>query len=63
MVDNYMIYAIRKVNAWRIRSKESKILEARSLRNYDKANFLNDIKEVNWELVLSPFSETPKSNG
>ena len=21
--------------------------------------FLNDIKEVNWELVLSPFSETP----
>ena len=59
MVDHYLIYAIRKVNAWRIRSKKSKILETRSLRNYDKAKFLNDIKEVNWELVLSPFSETP----
>ena len=38
---------------------KKKILEARSLRNYDKAKFLNDIKEVNWELVLSPFSGTP----
>ena len=47
MVDHFMIYAIRKVNAWRIRSKKSKVLETRSLRNYDKAKFLNDIKEVN----------------
>ena len=59
MVDHYMIYAIRKVNAWRIKSKKSKILEAQSLRNYNEAKFLNDLKEVNWEQVLSPFSETP----
>ena len=55
MVDHYMIYAIRKVNAWRIRSKKPKILETRSLRNYDKMKFINDLKEVNWEVALSPF--------
>ena len=55
MVDHYMIYAIQKVNAWGIRSKKSKILEARSLRNYGKAKFLNDIKEVNWELGFGGF--------
>ena len=59
MVDHYMIYVIRKVNAWRIRSKKSRILETRSLRNYDKAKLLHDLKEVNWEQVLSPFSESP----
>ena len=59
MVDHYMIYAIRKVNAWRIRSKKPKILETRSLRNYDKMKFINDLKEVNWEVALSPFSESP----
>ena len=44
MVDYYMIYVIQKVNAWRIRSKKSRILETRSLRNYDKAKFLHDLK-------------------
>ena len=42
-----------------IRSKISRILEKRSFRTYDKEKFLNDLKEVNWELVLSPLSETP----
>ena len=50
MVEHYMIYAIWKVNAWRIRSKKSRFLETRSLRNYDKAKFLNNLKEVNWKL-------------
>ena len=59
MVDHYMIYAIRNVNAWRIRSKKSKTIETRSLRNLDKANFFNHLKEVNWELLISPFSESP----
>ena len=54
-----MIYAVRKVNEWRIRSKNSRILETRSLRNYDKAKFLNDLKEVNWEQVPFPFHELP----
>ena len=59
MIDHYMIYAIRKVNAWRIRYKKSRIFETRSLKNYDKGKFLHDLKEVNWEQVLSPFSESP----
>ena len=47
------------MNAWKIWSRKSRILETRSLRNYDKAKFLHNLKEVNWEQVLSPFSESP----
>ena len=39
MVDYYMIYAIRKVNTWRIRSKNPRLLQTRSFRNNDKAKF------------------------
>ena len=59
MVDHYMTNAIWKVNASRSRSKKSRIIETRSLRNYDKEKFLHDQKEMNWEQMLSPFSESP----
>ena len=37
MVDHYMVYGIRKVNAQRLKGKnKSKILETRSLTKYDK---------------------------
>ena len=45
-------YAIRKVNAWRIRSKKLTILETRSLRSHDSENLLHDLKETNGEQVL-----------
>ena len=47
MVHHYMIYAVRKVNAWRSRAKKSRILEAQSLRNYDKEQFLHNLQEMN----------------
>ena len=49
-----MIYVIGNVDTWSIRSKKSRICETQSLRNYNKAKFLYDLKEVNWEQMLSP---------
>ena len=38
MVDHYMVYAIRKVNAWRLNTiHKNKIVESRNMKNYDKS--------------------------
>ena len=39
MVDHYLVYGIRKFNARRIKNRKPKLLDTRSLRNYDKAQF------------------------
>ena len=36
MVDHYMVYGVRKINAWRLKKKKPKIIETRSLTKYDK---------------------------
>ena len=41
MVDHYLIFAIRKINAKRLIDKQVKQVETRSLRNYDKQLFLD----------------------
>ena len=47
MVDHYMVYGIRKVNAWRLKRKnKKKVVEARSLTKYDKISFINDLRQV-----------------
>ena len=44
MVDHYMVYGIRKVNAWRLKRKnKKKVVETRSLTKYDKISFINDL--------------------
>ena len=35
MVDHFLVYGIKKVNAWRVQNKKPKLLETRSLSNYD----------------------------
>ena len=46
MVDHYMVYGIRKVNAWRLKGKNKpKILETRSFTKYDKTSFINDLRQ------------------
>ena len=51
MVDHYMIYAIRKVNAWRLVTKRNnKIVESRNTKNHDKTAF---------QQFLKPFSQDP----
>ena len=60
MVDHYMVYGIRKVNAWRLKRKnKKKIVETRSLTKYDKISFINDLRQINWSTILSPLAENP----
>ena len=60
MVDHYMVYGIRKVNAWRLkRRNKKKIVETRSLTKYDKISFINDLRQINWSTILSPLAENP----
>ena len=40
-------------------SKPLSQMAIQSTKKLAKARFLNDLKVVNWELVLSPFSESP----
>ena len=35
MVDHYLVHAIRKINAWRMKKKERKFVESRSMKKYD----------------------------
>ena len=59
MVDHYMIYAVRKINAWRLRRKNPKTIESRALRNYCKENFQKDLQLINWASILEPMSDNP----
>ena len=36
MVDHYLVYGIRKVNAWRVKNKKPKVLKIRSMSKYDR---------------------------
>ena len=44
MVNHYLVYGIRKINAWRIKQKRvmPKIVESRTTKKYDQANFQHD---------------------
>ena len=59
MVDHYMVYAIRKINAWRLKKKKPKIIESRSLSRYNKELFRNDLRQIDWSTILDPLSENP----
>ena len=59
MVDHYLVYGIRKVNAWRVKNKKPKVLETRCLSNYDRALFRNDLQQIDWETILSPYADNP----
>ena len=60
MVDHYMIYAVRKVNASRLKRSSPKTIEFRSLRNYCKEDFfIKDLQRINWVSILEPMSDSP----
>ena len=59
MVDHYLVFGIRKVNAWRVNNKKPKVLETRCLNNYDRALFRNDLQQIDWETILSPHAANP----
>jgi len=58
MVDHYLVYGIRKINAWRsVKSKKQKVIESRNMRKYNKIHFRNDIQQVEWETILIPYCD------
>ena len=58
MFDHYLVYGIRKINAWRsFKSKKQKVIESRNMRKYNKAHFRNDIQQVKWKTILSPYCD------
>ena len=59
MVDYYLIYAVRKINAMQILDKQVKIVETRSLRNYNKQLFLDDLSAIDWNETLAPTNGVP----
>ena len=59
MVDHYLIFAVRKINAKRILDKQVKLVETRSLRNYDKQLFLDELSAVDWDETLAPTNDDP----
>ena len=54
-----MIYAVRKVNASRLKRSSPKAIEFLSLRNYCKEDFLKDLQRINWVSTLEPMSDSP----
>ena len=59
MVNDYLIYAVRKINAWRLRRKNPKTIDSPALRNYCKENFQKNLQQINWASILEPTSDNP----
>ena len=59
MVDHYMIYAVRKVNAWRLKRNSPKTIEYRALRSQCKEDFLKDLQLIDWASTLESKSDNP----
>ncbi len=61
MVDHYLVYGVRKVNAWRLKKEHSKpkLVETRNMKQYVKTLFLNDLQQIDWKTILDPLSCDP----
>ena len=57
MVDHYMVYGVRKIDAWTLKKKQPKIIETCSLSRYDKELFRNVLRRIDWPAILDPLSE------
>ena len=59
MVDHYLIFAVRKINAKRLLNKQTQIAETRSLRSYDKQLFLDELSTIDWDKTLASTNGNP----
>ena len=59
MVDHYLIFAVRKINAKQLINKQTKIVETRSLRSYDKQLFLDELSTIDWDKTLASTNGNP----
>ena len=56
MVDHYLVYEVRKVNAWRLKIEHAKpkVVESRNTKQFDKTLFLNDLLQVYLKTIFYP---------
>ena len=59
MVGHFLIFAVRKVNAWRQKTGHRNVIETRNLRKYNKQKFLADLRQIDWISILDPLSNDP----
>jgi len=61
MVDHYLIYGIRKINAWRIKKPviPPKIVEFCNMRKYNKSLFQEDLKQIDLKTILNTYTNDP----
>ena len=61
MVDHYLVYGIRKLNAWRykIEKKKPNAIEFRNMKKYDKGLFLQDLQQIDGKTILDPLTDNP----
>ena len=59
IVDHYLIFAVRKINAKRLINKQTKIVETRNLRSYDKQLFLDELSTIDWDKTLASTNGSP----
>ena len=59
MVDHYLTFAVRKINAKRLINKQTKIVETRNLRSYDKQLFLDELSTTDWDKTLASTNGNP----
>ena len=53
MVDHYLIFAVRKVNAKRLIDKQAQIVQSHSLRSYDKQLFFYELLSNEWDKTFA----------
>ena len=56
MVDHYLVYGIRKVNAWRLNRSKPNFIETRNMKRYTKDSFRRDLSDIDWDAMLSSAS-------
>ena len=53
MVDQYLVYGIRKVNAWRSKRSTANFIEIRNMKRYNKDSFQRDLNDTDWDAMFS----------
>ena len=51
MSDHYLVYCLRKLNG--APGENHKIIETRSMKNFDETAFLTDVSQINWDRTVA----------
>ena len=59
MVNQFLIFAVRNINAKRLLDKQVKLIETCSLRTYDKQLFLDELSAIDWNETFALTNANP----